>query len=500
MRGAPAVSPVPTRTVLRWPLEDGFARALPELCVPWRGAAAPAPRRVVFNHALARELGLPEGLDSPAGAALLCGAASPADARPVAMAYAGHQFGQFVPRLGDGRALLLGEFTAVDGTRRDLHLKGSGPTPFARGGDGKAALGPMLREYLVSEALHALGIPTTRSLAVVATGETIHRDTPQPGAVLARVAASHLRVGTFEYLAARGDVAGLRRLADYAIERHDPDLAGREDRVLRLLERVIERQAALVARWMAVGFVHGVMNTDNMTLSGETIDYGPCAFMDAYDPATVFSSIDRHGRYAYGNQPRILQWNLARLAETLIPLLDSDTERALRLATERIEAVPERYRRHWLAQMRDKLGLSGEAPEDAALIEDWLDLLHRHQVDFTLAFRALTEAAGGDEIRLRRLFTRATEALDAWLARWRRRAGTDPRAAAARMARANPVYIPRNHRVEEALQAAATEGDLRPFERLLDALRTPHAPRPGLERYETPAPPELGPYVTFCGT
>ena len=483
-------------------LEDGFARALPRLCVPVRGAPVPAPEIVCFNRPLARALDLPEALQSPQGAAVLCGMASPADARPVAMAYAGHQFGGFAPQLGDGRALLLGEILDPEGRRWDLHLKGSGPTPFARGGDGKAALGPMLREYLVSEAMHALGIPTTRALAVVRTGETVQRETPRPGAVLTRVAASHIRVGTFEYLAARGDLEGLRQLADYAIARHDPDLEGAPDRYLRFLERVIARQCDLVAQWMSVGFVHGVMNTDNMTISGETIDYGPCAFMDAYDPATVFSSIDRHGRYAYGNQPRILQWNLARLAETLVPLMDDDTQRALALATERIEAVPERYRAAWLARMRAKIGLASEAAEDAPLIDDLLQILETQRIDFTQCFRRLGEAAAGDEAPVLALFERA-QPMRAWLERWKARLPRDPQTPAARaeaMDRINPVYIPRNHLVEAALQAAEQDGDLGPFQRLTAVLTEPYTSRPGFETYEEPAPEHFGPYVTFCGT
>ncbi len=482
-------------------LHNSYADALEGLYVPWKGLRFPAPRMALFNRELAAELGLPAALDSEEGAALLSGT-PPENATPLAQAYAGHQFGNFVPQLGDGRALLLGEIIGPDGLRRDLHLKGSGPTPFARGGDGRAALGPMLREYLMGEAMHALGIPTTRALAVVTTGERIRRQGLKPGAVLARIAASHLRVGTFEYAAARGNAADLRRLADYTIARHDPDLTARDDRYLALLERVIERQTRLVSRWMLVGFIHGVMNTDNMALSGETIDYGPCAFMDAHHPDTVFSSIDLRGRYAYRNQPVILQWNLARFAETLLPLIDPDPERAVRLATERIEAVPGRYRALWLEGMRAKLGLAGAEPGDRALAEALTGHLHREGVDHTLAFRHLAAAARGDAAPFRALFGPASP-IDDWLARWRRRLARGPRPpeeCAAAMERINPLYIPRNHKVEEALEAAENSGDLSAFRRLLSAVTQPFDPRPGYASYAEPAPPEFGPYRTFCGT
>ncbi len=483
--------------------DNSYARELAGCYVPWRADRVPAPRLVAFNAALAAELGLPAGLDSPAGAALLCGMDPPAGAQPLAQAYAGHQFGAFSPQLGDGRALLLGEVIDPRGRRFDLHLKGSGATPFSRGGDGKAVLGPVLREYLVAEAMHALGIPTTRALAALTTGEAVRREGLKPGAVLARVAASHLRVGTLQFFAARDEHERLRRVADYAIARHDPDLVDRDDRYLAFLARVIDRQAALVAQWMAVGFVHGVMNTDNMTLSGETIDYGPCAFMDHYDPATVFSSIDRHGRYAYGNQPAILQWNLARLAEALLPLIDpDDPDRALALAVAEIEAVPERYRAAWLARMRAKLGLASAEAGDGALVDGLFAALEGQGVDFTLFFRHLARAAEGDELPLLALFDNARD-ITAWLLRWRERLLRDPQEPAARVAamnRVNPLYIPRNHLVEAALQAAEAEGDLGPFRRLLDVLADPYTERPGLDDYARPAPDDFGPYVTFCGT
>ena len=424
-------------------------------------------------------------------------------------------FGGFSPQLGDGRAVLLGEVIDRAGRRRDIALKGSGRTPFSRGGDGKAAVGPMLREVLIGEAMHALGIPTTRALAVVATGQPVLREVVLPGAVLTRVAASHIRVGTFQFFAARGDVARVRQLAEYTIARHDPDLVGVPGRCLGLLEHVVERQAALIAQWMNVGFIHGVMNTDNMTISGETIDYGPCAFVEAYDPAAVFSSIDSQGRYAFGNQPAIAQWNLTRLAETLLPLLADEPEQAAAQATGVIEAFPAVYGRHLLSGQRAKLGLQrvdGAADaDDAALADDWLALLHAGNADFTLAWRRLTDAATGDDAPLRAQFADAG-APEAWLARWRERCarddeGTSPGGAVAgaaraeRMPRVNPWLIPRNHRVEEALAAASDDSDLGPFDRLLDALRHPYEETAENARYAEPAPAEVTAcYQTFCGT
>jgi len=380
-------------------------------------------------------------------------------------------------------------------------MKGSGRTPFARGGDGKAAVGPMLREYVIGEAMHALGIPTTRALAVVATGEEVARETMLPGAVLTRVAASHVRVGTFEYAAAHGDPTLVRRLADHAIARHHPQALEEENPYIALFEAVVEAQASLVARWMLVGFIHGVMNTDNMTISGETIDYGPCAFMDAFDPATVFSSIDHGGRYAYGNQPRIAQWNLARLAETLLPLFHVETDTAIAAATEVLQSFPGRYRACWGHGMHAKLGLADGRREDGALIDDLLALLHAQRVDFTSCFRALSSSVLGDPARARSLFAEPS-AFDAWSDRWQERLSfqaSDPQAIAEAMDRVNPVYIPRNHLVEEAL-TAATDGDLDPVRRLLEAVCSPYDERPGLERYAEPAPEHFGAYQTFCGT
>lgn len=470
-------------------LTADFAREFPELAQPWQAATPADPKLLVLNEKLAAELGLdPDWLRSPDGLKLLTGTSVPDGATPVAQAYAGHQFGNYVPLLGDGRALLLGELAGDH--RRDIHLKGSGRTPFARGGDGLAVVGPMLREYLISEAMHALGIPTTRSLAVVATGAQVQRETQLPGAVLTRIAASHLRVGSFQLVAqqarATGDLGLLRRLAEHAIARHHPQAAQAENPYLALFEAVVEAQASLVAQWMLVGFVHGVMNTDNMTISGETIDYGPCAFMDAYDPATVFSSIDYAGRYAYGNQPLVAQWNLARFAETLLPLLAATEELALSTAVETLEGFMPRYHGHWSAGMLAKFGLTGSV-EAAALIDQTLALMKDNAVDYTSFFRNLARAGRGDTAALPPVF-------DDWLARWQ---ALQPDVDA--MDRFNPVYIPRNHLVEQALTAAMRD-DLVPVRKLLEVLGEPYDERNGLADYAAPAPPEFGDYRTFCGT
>ncbi|MBI5258192.1 MAG: YdiU family protein [Burkholderiales bacterium] len=497
--------------------DNTYVRDLPGCYRPCLPAGAPAPRLLFLNQPLADELGLDLGaLSSADAAALFAGNALPEGAEPIAQAYAGHQFGGFSPQLGDGRALLLGEVIDRSGHRRDIAFKGSGRTPFSRGGDGKAAVGPMLREVLIGEAMHALGIPTTRALAVVATGEPVFREQPLPGAVLTRVAASHLRVGTFEYFAARGEREKLHQLAAYALARHDPQRLAAPGRALALLQAVAERQATLVAQWLNVGFIHGVMNTDNMAISGETIDYGPCAFLEAYDPAAVFSSIDHGGRYAYANQPHIARWNLARLAESLLPLMaEADDEPALQRAVAQvtmvIDAFPARCAAALLQGQRAKLGLlAAQAADDEAdttLADDWLALLHTQAVDFTLAWRRLADAAEGDEQPLRALFA-APEALAAWLQRWHARCQRDdaaggPGAAerAARMRRVSPWIIARNHRVEEALAAASDEDDLGPFQHLLAALRRPYDETPALARYAEPAPAELTAcYRTFCGT
>ncbi len=476
--------------------DNSYARELPGLYVDWPPAAAPAPRLLFLNQVLAAELGLPPA-DAEQAAGCWSGNSLPAGAQPIAQAYAGHQFGGFSPSLGDGRALLIGELIDTQGQRRDLAFKGSGRTPFSRGGDGKAAVGPMLREVLICEAMQALGVPTTRALAVVATGEPVYREEALPGAVLTRVAASHLRVGTFQYFAARGELDKLARLADYAITRHDPALREAPDRLLAFLRAVTARQARLIAQWMNLGFIHGVMNTDNMTISGETIDYGPCAFMEAYDPATKFSSIDQRGRYAYGNQPPIAQWNLARLAEALLPLLadpegpESAMDAAVAQVTEVLDGFPALYEAALRAGQQAKLGVV-----DAGLIDDWYALLQQGKADFTACHRALAAVLEGDETPLRRRFE-STQGLDEWLARWRAACTATPAALRA----ANPAVIPRNHRVEEALAAASEDDDLAPFEALLAALRRPFDDDPALSRFTEPAPPaQTACYRTFCGT
>lgn len=491
--------------------DNSYARELPGFYVAWKPDPVPAPRLLYLNVPLAEELGLDAtGLAGPEGAALFAGNLLPEGAEPIAQAYAGHQFGGFSPQLGDGRALLLGEIVDRHGHRRDLAFKGSGRTPFSRGGDGKAAIGPMLREVLISEAMHALGIPTTRALAVAATGEQVFREQALPGAVLTRVAASHIRVGTFQFFAARGEHDQVRRLAEYAIARHDPALAGAPDRFLALLDAVVRRQASLVAQWMNVGFIHGVMNTDNMTLSGETIDYGPCAFLETYDPGAVFSSIDHDGRYAFGRQPQIAHWNLARFAECLVPLIDDERERAVTRANEVLGRFPALHRARLLQGQRAKLGLRAADPpdpaqdaDDAALADDWLALLQRESVDFTLAWRHLADAAEARDGALRALFA-DPQAPQAWLARWRARCGHEQAQAGNRaeaMRRASPRIIPRHHRVEAALDAASETGDLVPFRRLLDALRRPFDDDPSLDEFAQPAPRELtAAYRTFCGT
>ena len=472
-------------------LDNSFARQLSGMYEFASAATSSAPRLLVLNTALAGELGLDaEWLASPEGVNVLVGNAVPVGAQPLAQAYSGHQFGGFSPRLGDGRALLLGELIDDTGERRDLHLKGSGRTTFSRGGDGYAAVGPMLREYVIGEAMHALRIRTTRALAVVATGRQVARDTMLPGAVLARVAASHLRVGTFQYASVHHDTAMVQRVADFAIARHYPQLAGTEGRYLALLEAVAQAQAELVARWMSVGFIHGVVNTDNTTISGETIDYGPCAFMDRFDPATVFSSIDHGGRYAYGNQPSIVQWNLARLAETLLPLIDDGKERAVELATNVIHGFIDRFNAAWLEGMRAKLGLVTSHPADSELVNDLFELLHQQQLDFTIFFRSLSAFV-------------TPPGFDDWTLRWTQRIRDEERDlvdVATDMDSLNPIYIPRNHLVEEALAAASDDDDLAPLHRLLAAVTRPFEKRAGFDRYAEPDLTLAAGYQTFCGT
>lgn len=464
-----------------------------------------APRLIKLNRPLAIHLGLdPDLLETAEGAEILAGKALPAGADPIAMAYAGHQFGQFVPQLGDGRAILLGEVIDRDGVRRDIQLKGSGPTPFSRRGDGRAALGPVLREYIVSEAMAALGIPTTRSLAAVITGENVIRETVLPGAVLTRIAASHIRVGTFQYFAARGDVEGVRQLADHVIARHYPDLALTERPYHALLKGVIGRQAELVARWLLVGFIHGVMNTDNTSISGETIDYGPCAFMDDYDPATVFSSIDELGRYAYGNQPRIALWNLTRLAECLLPLFSEDKEKAIEEAQAILGEFAGKFTAAYQAGLRRKIGLFTARDGDEALVQDLLDAMAKNQADFTLTFRRLSEAAGdpASDHSVRELFADAS-AYDEWAARWLERLAAEPQSPEERrnaMRSVNPAFIPRNHRVEAVIAAATTKDDYAPFEELLKVLSRPYEDQPEFAAYADPPLPDQRVMQTFCGT
>lgn len=486
---------------VRLPFEHTYA-ALPSRF--WQRVAptpVAAPKLLAFNRALAEELGLAETFTGIDIAAVLGGNVVPEGAEPIAMAYAGHQFGHFVPQLGDGRAILLGEVIDRRGQRRDIQLKGPGPTAFSRNGDGRAAIGPVLREFLISEAMSALGIPTTRSLAAVATGEAVFREGAVPGAVLTRVAASHVRVGTFQYFAAREDVEAVRTLADYVIARHYPDLAAHERPYLALLEQIAERQAVLIAAWMSVGFIHGVMNTDNTAISGETIDYGPCAFLDEYDPAKVFSSIDRHGRYAFGNQAPVVRWNLARLAECLLPLIAADPADALPDATAVIDAFPARFQHHWLAAMRRKLGLTSTEYGDESLAHDFLEALQAVAADYTLCFRALCALAGGVEPEGLLALPR-TPAMDDWRHRWQERLARDPQTASERVATmktANPAVIPRNHHVQEAL-AAAEQGDLAPFETLLAAIRRPWDDGAAAAKFMVPPEPDQRVRQTFCGT
>jgi uncharacterized protein YdiU (UPF0061 family) len=482
------------------PFDNSYVRLPERFYVRLAPTHVAEPRLVKLNTALAAELGLDAAmLASPQGVEVLAGNRIALGSEPIALAYAGHQFGNFVPQLGDGRAILLGEIIDRSGKRRDIQLKGSGPTPFSRRGDGRAALGPVLREYIVSEAMAAFGIPTTRSLAAVTTGEPVMRETILPGAVLTRVASSHIRVGTFQFFAARGDVDALRRLADHVIARHYPEVEGEAQRYRALFERVIARQAELVARWMQVGFIHGVMNTDNCSIAGETIDYGPCAFMDAYDPKTVFSSIDHGGRYAYANQPRIANWNLARFGETLLPLLADDTDAAVAIANESLGTFADLYAQASIAGMRRKLGLFTAEDADGALVQDLFNVMAEAGADFTLTFRRL-DPESDDAVRS--LFANPA-AYDAWAARWRARIAREPQDAARRrmaMRAVNPAYIPRNHRVEAALAAAVERADVAPFEELLQVLAQPFEDRPEFAAYAEPPTDDQRVCQTFCGT
>ena len=474
-----------------------FARVVP--------TPVAAPRLIKLNRPLASQLGLdPVWLSSPDGVDILAGTRLADGADPIAMAYAGHQFGHFVPQLGDGRAILLGEIIDINGVRRDIQLKGSGPTPFSRRGDGRAALGPVLREYILSEAMAALGIPTTRSLAAVATGENVLRETALPGAVLTRVASSHIRVGTFQFFAARGDTEGVRQLADHVIRRHYPEAASAARPYHALLDGVIARQAELVARWLLVGFIHGVMNTDNSSIAGETIDYGPCAFMDAYDPAKVFSSIDEQGRYAFANQPGITLWNLTRLAECLLPLFSEQRETAITEARTALDAFEERFENTYQAGLRRKLGLFSTRDGDPALAQDLLDTMAGNQADFTLTFRRLSDASldPSFEPQVRQLFADPS-AFDRWAGRWRQRLSEETQSAAERhdlMRSVNPVFIPRNHRVEAIIEAAVRRDDFAPFEEFITVLSRPYEDQPALAFYADPPEAHQRVLQTFCGT
>jgi serine/tyrosine/threonine adenylyltransferase len=485
--------------------DNSYARLPPHFFARQLPTQVAEPRLVKFNHALAAELQLDtSAIEAEGAAAIFAGNIIPEGADPIAAAYAGHQFGGFSPQLGDGRAILLGEVIDVHGTRRDIQLKGAGRTKFSRGGDGRAGIGPVLREYLVSEAMHALGIPTTRALAAVTTGEPVYRDRLLPGAIVTRVAASHMRIGTFQYFAARRDDDAIRMLADYAIARHYPDAQHEENPYLALFNSVLARQASLVARWMSVGFVHGVMNTDNMAISGETIDYGPCAFMESYDPATVFSAIDEGGRYAYANQPRIAHWNLARFAETLLPLFDAEPDRAVERATNALGRFGQEFEFQSLSAMRAKLGLTTQDEADRGLVAELLGLLHANKADFTLTFRALADAVetGQTPPTLQTLFADKA-ALETWLSAWRLRLSTENQpspARAAAMRQVNPRYIPRNHRVEHALNAAIEDADYAPFETLLAVVTRPYDDQPGNEAFSRQAEPEERVLRTFCGT
>jgi len=487
------------------PFDNSYARLPDAFFSPVDPTPVEAPRLIAFNRTLAAELGLDADALERHGAAYFSGNAPLPGALPLAMAYAGHQFGQFVPQLGDGRAILLGEVIDRSGRRRDIQLKGAGQTPYSRRGDGRAALGPVLREYIVSEAMHALGIPTTRALAAVASGQPVYRDRVLPGAILTRVAASHIRVGTFQFFAARGDTQNVRVLADHVIDRHYPELKGAENPYLELLDAVAGRQASLIARWLGVGFIHGVMNTDNMTISGETIDFGPCAFMDHYDPRTVFSSIDHGGRYAFGNQPMVGQWNIARLAEALLAILDDDQDRAVEAANAAVTRFMDGFQAHWKTTIRAKIGLGDDEEDgDQTLIRDLLVTLYEEKADYTLAFRRLADAAENEtaDSALASLLADPA-ALGPWLALWRERLSREaapPQTRAAAMRRVNPAFIPRNHKVEEALTEAVDHGDFSLFEALNAVLARPYEDQPVFSAFAGPPKPGEEVTATFCGT
>ena len=479
-------------TYLSAKFDNSYARELEGMYQNVSGAIAPAPKMLAFNIELAHELGLDAGSwNSEEGAQVLSGSREIVGSTPLAMAYSGHQFGGFSPSLGDGRAMLLGEIIDVNQMRRDLHLKGSGRTPFSRGGDGKAVIGPVLREYLMGEAMHALGVPTTRALAAVSTGEDVMRERLKPGAVLARIADSHIRVGTFQFFAARGQIEELKRLVTYTTARHFPETSSVENQALALLQNVVKSQAGLIAKWVSIGFVHGVMNTDNMAISGQTIDYGPCAFIDGYDEATVFSSIDRNGRYAFGNQAAIAQWNLARLAEALLPLIDENEDCAFELASAAITSFEQQFDHNWSRTLAQKIGINDFQEGDHVLVKEMLGLLAVEKTDYTSFFRALSR---GDAWAM---FDDSTS-FETWQDKWIARVGSVEHAQ-TKMDAVNPIYIPRNHIVDTALRQAE-DGDMRAFDELLDIMKSPFVARVGFEKYAQAAPKGSDPIVTYCGT
>lgn len=501
MNDAPPSSAGNTTT---FAFDNSYARLPQQFFARVEPTPVAEPWLIKLNRPLAEELGLDIAMLEREGAQIFSGNRVPSSAEPLAMAYAGHQFGSFVPQLGDGRAILLGEVIDRHGKRRDIQLKGPGQTPFSRRGDGRAALGPVLREYIVSEAMHALGIPTTRALAAVVTGQPVYRERILPGAIVTRVAASHMRVGTFQFFAARGDMASVKVLVDYAIDRHYPEIKDNERPYLALFKAVTARQAELIARWLHVGFIHGVMNTDNMTISGETIDFGPCAFMDAYDPKKVFSSIDQTGRYAYASQPAIGQWNLARLAETLVPLFDEDADKAVELANDALGEYGAIFQRHWLDGMRAKIGLTTSEEGDLDLVQALLTSMHRGEADFTLTFRRLCDSARDPaaDALLGSSFASAA-AIQPWLADWRERLTREtatPEERSAAMKAVNPAYIPRNHRIEQAIVAATDDADFSLFEALVDVTAKPYEDQPRFAAYQEPPKPEEEVQRTFCGT
>ena len=483
--------------------ENTFANELKDFYESSKANNSPSPSLIKFNLELAKDLGSDWlKLDSDEGLSVFSGNTVPNGSRPISQAYSGHQFGGFSPLLGDGRAILLGEVVDKKKIRRDIQLKGSGRTVFSRGGDGKSSLGPVLREYLISESMYSLGIPTTRALAAVSTGEDVFRESNLPGGILTRVASSHIRIGTFQYASTTGDLNKIRALADYSINRHYLKLPEKKNKYLEFFEAVCDSQISLISKWMSIGFIHGVMNTDNMTISGETIDYGPCAFMDRYDPNTFFSSIDIQGRYAYSNQPLILSWNLARFAETLIPLIDKDQDKAIELLSEKIISIKSSYEQEWLKIMAKKIGITVIKSNDLKLLNNLLDIMNDNDTDFTLTFRYLSELITGDENLFYNLF-KSKEKINKWVKTWKDRIKEDSKLDeffSLKLNKNNPLYIPRNHIVEDVLSKALFEKNFQPFHEFYDILVNPYNEKPNSEKYTLPAPITNQPYKTFCGT